>query len=116
MLLELQKVQSSTASLVASLQTSVHNSTPQLPSLPPQFQETYTELTNNLSAAVTELRTIVSDKDLPLQEKVGRMGHEVHERVSPLLETIRKGVSELLARGKEEASEVRHEATTNGSS
>ncbi|KAG5650929.1 hypothetical protein H0H81_010504 [Sphagnurus paluster] len=90
MLVELQKLQASTASFSTSIQSSVQNSTTQIQyQIPPHIQETYTELTSNLSAAVTELRTIISTKDIPLQEKVSRVGHEVHGRVSPLLDAIR---------------------------
>ncbi|KAF5379015.1 hypothetical protein D9615_006050 [Tricholomella constricta] len=113
MLVELQKLQTSTASFSASIQSSVHNSTTQIQNqIPPQIQQTYTEVTNNLSAAVTELRNIITTKDIALQEKVSRVGHEVHDRVSPLLETIRKGVSELLARGNREASQVTGKASS----
>ncbi|KAG5652376.1 hypothetical protein H0H81_005238 [Sphagnurus paluster] len=115
MLVELQKLQASTASFSASIQSSVQNSTTQIQNqIPPHIQQTYTELTSNLSAAVTELRTIISTKDIPLQEKVSRVGHEVHDRVSPLLDAVRKGVSELLARGKGESEVPEGEAQTNG--
>ncbi|KAF8633132.1 hypothetical protein AX17_004633 [Amanita inopinata Kibby_2008] len=109
MLLELQKLQSSTASLSASLQTSaastLHDSTSQIQSrIPPQIQQAYNDIATRLSSTVSELSSIITTKDLPLQEKVGRVGKEVREQVSPLLETIRKSVSEILARGKAEAS------------
>ncbi|KAF9459671.1 hypothetical protein BDZ94DRAFT_1267751 [Collybia nuda] len=107
MLCELHKLQSTTASISASLQESVHNSASQLQSqIPPQLQETYHELSNNLSASAAELREIIMKKDMPLQEKVGCVGHEVRERIAPLLEAVRKGIAELLARGKSEAREV----------
>lgn len=48
---------------------------------------------------------------MPLQEKVSRVGQEVRDRVSPLLESVRRGAAELLARGKTEAS---HAAESNG--
>ncbi|KAG5641770.1 hypothetical protein DXG03_004265 [Asterophora parasitica] len=110
MLVELQKLQSSTASFSASIQESVHNSTTQIQNqIPPQIQQTYTDLSHNLSVAATELRNIIATKDLTLQEKVTRVAQEVHDRVSPLLESLQKGLSDLLARGKGEAQQA-----TNG--
>jgi hypothetical protein len=97
MLVELQKLQASTSSISASLQS-------QASQIPPQVQQRYTELSNSLSSAVTDFRAIITTKDLPLQDKVGRVGHEVQERVAPLLESFTKGISELLARGKQDVT------------
>jgi len=94
MLVELQKLQTSTKTTSASLQSQI----------PPQVQQTYIELSNKLSAAITDFRSIITTKDLPLQEKVGRVGHEVQERVAPLLESLRKGLLDLLVRGKQGAA------------
>jgi hypothetical protein len=93
MLVELQKLQASTKATSASLQSQI----------PSQVQQTYVELSNKLSAAITDFRSIITTKDLPLQEKVGRVSHEVQERVAPLLESLKKGLSDLLARGKQDA-------------
>ncbi|KAH9478236.1 hypothetical protein JR316_0008689 [Psilocybe cubensis] len=102
MLAELQKLQASTNSLTTSLQASLQNSASQLQSqLPSQIQQSYADLSAALTSTVNELTTIITTKDLPLQEKVARVGKEVQERVHPLLETVKKGVSEVLARSKE---------------
>ncbi|KAF8623851.1 hypothetical protein AX15_006171 [Amanita polypyramis BW_CC] len=111
MLQELQKLQTSTASLSASLQSTasstLHESTSQLQSrIPPQIQQVCNEVSSHLSSAISELSSIITAKDLPLQEKVGRVGKEVHEQISPLLENIRKSLADILARGREEASAV----------
>jgi len=118
MLQELQKLQASTASLSASLQSTasstLHESTSQIQSrIPPQIQQAYTDVSTRLTAAVSELSSIISTKDLPLQEKVTRVGKEVREQISPLLETVRRGLSDILASGKAEASA---EAQSSGSS
>ncbi|EDQ99172.1 uncharacterized protein LACBIDRAFT_317534 [Laccaria bicolor S238N-H82] len=42
----------------------------------------------------------------PTQEKVNYVRKEVRNSVTPLLEAVRKGVSNLLARGKSQASEA----------
>lgn len=105
MLAELQKLQASSTALAASLQNSatstLHNSTTQLQTqIPPQVQEIYKEFSQRLTTTITDLRTIVSAKDLPLPEKVGRVGAEVREQVTPLLENLKATVSELIARGR----------------
>jgi hypothetical protein len=104
MLQELQKLQSSTASLSASLQSTasstLHESTSHI-------QHAYHDVSSHLSSTVSELSSIVTDKNLPLPEKVSRVGREVQEKISPLLEAFRKSLTEVLARGKEEA----HSAT-----
>ncbi|KAF8219643.1 hypothetical protein L208DRAFT_1448686 [Tricholoma matsutake] len=101
MLVELQKLQASTSAISASLQSQASQLQTQIP---PQVQQTYAELSSSLSSAVTDFRAILTTKDLPLQEKVGRVGHEVQERVAPLLESFKKGISELLARGKQDVA------------
>ncbi|KAF9000222.1 hypothetical protein BDQ17DRAFT_1245663 [Cyathus striatus] len=93
MLLELQKLQTSTAQLSASLQ---HSAQAQVPA---QLQQTYAELSTGLTGTVGELRSIIS-ADLSLQEKVGKVRHEVVERVTPLLDGVKKSVSDVLAKAK----------------
>lgn len=109
MLQELQKLQASTASLSASLQSTasstLHGSTSQIQArIPPQIQQAYNDVSSHLTAAVSELSSIITTKDLPLQEKVSRVGIEVRDQISPLLETIRKSLSDILASGRAEAS------------
>jgi len=118
MLVELQKLQTSTTFLSASLQSQASQLQTQIP---PQVQQTYAELCKSLSSAVTDFHAIVTTKDLPLQDKVGRVGHEVQERVAPLLESFKKGISDLLARGKQDVAAVaatapRPNGTVNGPS
>jgi hypothetical protein len=74
MLQELQKLQSSTASLPQSLQSSFPD----------------------LSATISELRNIVTSKDITLNEKATRVGIEVRDCVNPLLEDAKKRVRELV--------------------
>lgn len=102
MLSELQKLQKQTSALSASVQSTVQSSKSQLQTqLGPQITQTYSEISSVLSATISDLNEILRKKDTPLPEKVGLVGREVRERVSPVLDTIRKGLSEILARGKE---------------
>jgi hypothetical protein len=104
MIAELQKLQAQTQSLSASIQSSIGASKSQIQTqLGPQIQQTYAEISNVLSATITDFNEILKKKDTPLPEKVGLVGKEVRERVSPLLETIKKGLTEVLARAKDVA-------------
>lgn len=100
MLVELDKLQKSATSLTASLQATLHNSASQIQSQIPQIQQSYTDLSAALSSTANELRSIIVNQELPLQEKVSRVGKEVRERIQPLLESVKKGVSEVLARSE----------------
>jgi hypothetical protein len=103
MLVELDKLQKSAVSLTASLQTSLQNSASQLQSQIPQIHQSYIDLSAALSSAASELSSIVTNQDLAIQEKVSRLGREVRERIQPLLESVKQGVSEVLARSKPQA-------------
>ena len=98
MLVELDKLQKSTTSLAASLQTTLQNSASQIQSQTSQIHQSYADLSAALSSTVNELSSIITDQDLAFQEKVGRVGREVRERVQPLLESVKNSVSEVLAR------------------
>lgn len=74
MLQELQKLQASTAALPQSLQSSFPD----------------------LSATISDFRNIVIDKDITLNEKATKVGQEVKERVSPILDDVMKKVKELV--------------------
>jgi hypothetical protein len=74
MLQELQKLQSSTASLPQSLQSTFPD----------------------LRATISEFRNIATSKDIPLNEKATRIGLEVRDRVNPLLEEAKQRVRELI--------------------
>ncbi|KAG6829110.1 hypothetical protein H0H92_005652 [Tricholoma furcatifolium] len=105
MLIDLQKLQTSMTSVSESIRSTVQGSAAQLQNqIPPQIQEAYAELTNNLSASATELRSILAKEEVTLQEKVGLLVNEVQNRITPLLETAKKGISELLKIVKENAS------------
>ncbi|KIY64244.1 hypothetical protein CYLTODRAFT_446112 [Cylindrobasidium torrendii FP15055 ss-10] len=101
MVAELQKLQASSAAVAHSLQESVHNSTSHLQTqIPPHVQELYSEFSQKLGTTVTDLRAIIVDKDIPLQEKLAKMTAEVTETVSPLLENLKSSVQELISRGR----------------
>lgn len=102
MLVELQKLQGSTAAISTSLQSQASQLQTQIP---PQVHHKYTELSSSLSSAITDFSAILMAKDMPLQDKVGRVGREVQERVAPLLDSFRKGITELLAGGKQDVSD-----------
>ncbi|KAJ7117692.1 hypothetical protein C8R44DRAFT_626767 [Mycena epipterygia] len=70
LLAELQRLQSSLVSTGAS----VHHST--------------TAASHELTATITALRSIVTTPDMPINEKVARVGAEVQGRVRPLLDTM----------------------------
>ncbi|KIJ61534.1 hypothetical protein HYDPIDRAFT_189459 [Hydnomerulius pinastri MD-312] len=85
MLQELQKLQQSTAAL------------------PQTLQSTYPDI----SKSVTELRNVIATPDMPVTDKVNRVGQEVKERVSPMLEKLQQRIGDLvnvLGTKKDEAS------------
>ncbi|KIM45516.1 hypothetical protein M413DRAFT_8690 [Hebeloma cylindrosporum] len=98
LLAELQKLHNSSISLSASLQSSLHDSAAQIQSQIPQIQQSYADLTGALSSTVNELTTIVTTKNMSLQDKVTRVSKEVQHRVTPLLEAVQRAVSQVLSR------------------
>lgn len=112
MLVELQKLHTSSTEFSASLQNTLHSSAAHIQSQIPQIQQSYTDLTAAISATVSELSAIITTKDLPVQDKVTRVSKEVQDRVQPLLESVKKGVSEVLARSR--AAEAKVVETVNG--
>jgi len=111
MLSELQKLQASTTSYATSLQNSA--STKLQHNIPPQVQQSYSDLASNLSSVITELKGTVLEKDLPIQEKVTKVGKQVKESITPLLDTLRKGVEGVLASAKTTAAEAQNEVNGN---
>ncbi|KDR79852.1 hypothetical protein GALMADRAFT_116362 [Galerina marginata CBS 339.88] len=111
MLAEINKLQTTTVSLTASLQASIQNSASQIESQIPQIQQSYAHLTAALSSTANELTHIITAKDLPLNEKVARISKEVQDRVTPLLDTVKKGVAEVLTRSKDTAQDASATAT-----
>ncbi|KAG6334180.1 hypothetical protein ID866_4909 [Astraeus odoratus] len=75
MLQELQKLHQSTASLPQTLQSNYPD----------------------ISKTAQDLRDIVTATDMPVAEKVNRMGHEVKERVTPLLEKLSQRIGDLIS-------------------
>lgn len=86
MIQELQKIQTSTATL------------------PSQVQSSLKDVSEGISASIHDI-TAVLKSDLPLSDKVGKVGSTVQERVQPLLEAATNRVQEMLktisSRGKE---------------
>jgi len=97
MLAELVKLQKSVVSFKDSLQNSASS---QIQMQMPQIHQSYADLSAALSSAASELRGIITNQELPLQEKLGRVGTEVCERIQPLLESMKSGVSKVLARSE----------------
>lgn len=112
MLAELQRLQSSTSQFANSIQSSASNTLHN--NIPPQLQQTYAELTSNLSNVISELRNTIMEKDLPVQEKVGKMSSQVKDSVAPLLDAVRRRVEALLASGKSKAEETGEKAKETG--
>jgi hypothetical protein len=92
MLAELQKVQATTASLPQSLQSTFPD----------------------LSATITDLRNIITQKDLPHNEKVNKVGQEVKDRVNPLLDVVSNRIKELLGVATAKKEDVK-DKLVNGS-
>lgn len=106
MIQEIHKLQASTWDFATSLQTGVQGSASHKVA---QIQQAFASLSGALSTTAQELSSIITQKDLPVQEKMSRVAKEVQNRVTPLLDTLKNGVSEVLARSKETTSDV-----TNG--
>lgn len=73
MLQELQKLQASTSALPQSLRSSFPD----------------------LTATISDLRNIVTAKDVSLNEKANKVGQEVKEHIHPVLEEVKQKVREL---------------------
>ena len=97
---ELVKLQKSAASFTDSLQTTLQSSASQIQSQIPQIHQSYADLSAALSSTASELGSIITNQDLPLQERLGRVSKEVFERIQPLLESMKNGVSNVLARSQ----------------
>jgi len=98
MIHELKKLQTSTSNLAASLQSGVQGSASHI-------HHAYAEISSALLDVVHDLASIVKEKDLPVQEKMSRVGKEVQNRVTPILDTVKKAASDVLARSKESVPE-----------
>ncbi|KAF8888610.1 hypothetical protein BD779DRAFT_1523936 [Infundibulicybe gibba] len=108
MLVELQKLQTSTAQMSSSFQSTTSHTYADL-------SQKYVELSESLATAIVELRTIVTTKEMSVQEKVEKVGAEVKGKVRPVLGDILRGVESLLGRGKEIVQEEEQELQVNES-
>jgi len=109
MIQEIHKLHDLTWDFTASLQSGVQGTASHGVS---QIQHAFAALSGALSATAHELTSIVKE-DLPVQEKMSRVAKEVQTRVTPLLDTLKKGVSEVLSRSKETTSTNGHAASDN---
>jgi hypothetical protein len=107
MLVELQKVQSSTASFPTHLHSQLP---PHLQSSIDDIQASFTDLAASLGATISDLRNIVGS-DAPMGEKATKVAQEVRDKVSPLLERLANMVGVTKKKGEEVAQngEVRSE-------
>lgn len=90
MLAELNRLQNSAASFRDSFQNSASQ-------IQPQIHQSYVDLSAALSSTAGELGSIITNHELPLQEKIGRVSKEVCDRIQPLLDSMKNGVSKVLA-------------------
>lgn len=84
---ELQKVQQSSASLSSSLSSSLHSASA-------TQQEAFNDISAALVTTISDLRGILGEQ-IPMNEKMSRVGAEINNKVRPVLDTITKKVSEI---------------------
>jgi ElaB/YqjD/DUF883 family membrane-anchored ribosome-binding protein len=96
--------------MIAELQ-SIRNASAELPS---HVQSSLHTLTQELGSTISELSSIVSDKELAAGEKVARVRHTVEERVKPVLEAttarLRAVLGSFTAKASESETEVARSA------
>ncbi|KAG1851945.1 hypothetical protein F4604DRAFT_1806468 [Suillus subluteus] len=102
----INNAQTAAANLLSEMQK-IHHSTTQLPQT---LQDTYPDV----SKAVVDLRVIITDPSLPVPEKLNRVGREVKERVSPLLEKLTQRIGEIISVLGSKAEEAENTAAVNG--
>lgn len=68
----------------------IQHSTAQLPQT---LQATYPDI----SKTIADLRNTITNPSLPVPEKINRVGREVKERVSPLLEKLTQRIGEIIS-------------------
>lgn len=91
MISELQSLQSSTSALPAHLQAS------------------FKPIQDGISSTITDLRAVVTS-DLPLNEKVGKLGETVQEKVKPVLESAKIRVQEAVGKVLEKKTQAEAKA------
>ncbi|EKM75340.1 hypothetical protein AGABI1DRAFT_132361 [Agaricus bisporus var. burnettii JB137-S8] len=106
MVAELHKLQASTVSLSTSLQSNSAIASAVHSRLPSHVQQAFTEVSHSISSAASDLSSVVKAKDIPLQEKVSKIGSEVRERILPLLGRVTVAVAD--------ATHLKAHVTENG--
>jgi len=99
MVQELQKVQHSSANLSSSLASSLHSASA-------AQQEAFNEISATLSTTISDLRSILGQQ-IPLNEKVSRVGAEINNKVRPVLDKITKKVSEAFGAVRSRAEDTK---------
>lgn len=103
----IQKLQSSVSNITDPLQSSFQGS--YLQHQVAQVQHAYAGFSAAVSATGHEVTSIITQKDIPFQEKISRVGKEMQSRFTRLLDAVRKSASSVLTRSKDDAA-----AGTNG--
>ncbi|KAG2134833.1 hypothetical protein DEU56DRAFT_808942 [Suillus clintonianus] len=98
-------VQSVAENLLSEMKK-IQQSTAQLPHT---LQVTYPDV----SKTVVDLHNIITNPSLPVPEKVNRVGREVKERVSPLLEKLTQRIGEIISVLGSKAEEAKSTAQAN---
>ncbi|KAG7095495.1 hypothetical protein E1B28_006234 [Marasmius oreades] len=95
MIVQIQNLRSQLHELAGTLQSSAAaaytNSSQQIP-----------ELQKSLRDLRSELHEIIVAKDVTFQEKAARAGNQVKERVAPLLESMKRNITEFSAKSKDQ--------------
>jgi len=102
MIQELRNLQHSTSNFSTSLQSGVHD-----------LQHAYRDFSDALSSSAHDLSSILTEKDVAVQEKATRFGKELQNQVMPLLDRVQKSISDVLDRSKNKAA---NGASEHGSS
>lgn len=84
----------------------IQHSTTQLPQT---LQATYPDI----SKTIADLRNTITNPSLPVPEKINRVGREVKERVSPLLEKLTQRIGEIISVLGSKAEEAKNTAEAN---
>jgi hypothetical protein len=88
MVQELQFLHQSSTALSSSLASSLHSASA-------AQQEAFNEISATLVTTISDLRSILGQQ-IPLNEKVSRVGAEINNKVRPVLDKIAKRVSEAV--------------------
>ncbi|KDQ58322.1 hypothetical protein JAAARDRAFT_128809 [Jaapia argillacea MUCL 33604] len=115
-----QRVQSLSDVMIQELQKIQQASTSTLPS---HLQHSLQDLTQNLHTTINDLSAILTEKDVPLSQKVGKISTLVQDRVHPVLEATSERVNVMISvvtgkveKAKEETEETVEVAEDRGKS